>query len=58
MTGWGDASVVKCLSKKHDDPWLIPRTHVKLGMVPHTLVLPDAREAETGGSLGLAGWLA
>lgn len=56
--GWGDGSVVKCLPKKHEDPCLIPRTHEELGMVTHTLVIPNARKAQTGGSLGLVDQLA
>lgn len=52
---WGDGSFLKCLPKKYEDLCLIPRTHVKLGIVTHTLVMPNAREAEKDGSLRLAG---
>lgn len=55
MMDWGDGSFLKCLPKKYEDLCFIPRTHVKLGMVTHTLVMLNARETEKGGSLGLAG---
>lgn len=49
-----DSLASQMLAVNHEDLNSIPNGHVNLGMVAH-VCNPSTKEAETGGSLGLAG---